>query len=108
MAIKSLEQRKRQQVLLIVALGIIVVAALILYFGFWKGGAAIPEEVFLEEEIGVSDYEQRTTLVSEQRLKKIDLDFSFLIQIILPFLKSHGDLPVEKGETGRSNPFIPY
>lgn len=108
MAIKSLEQRKHQRVLLFVALGILVIAFLILYFAFWKGGPVIPEEIVLEAEPLLPGAEERTGLVLEERLKKVELDFSFFMETILPFLKSHGDLPVKKGESGRSNPFIPY
>ena len=108
MAIKSLEQRKRQQVLLIVALAILLVAVLILYFGFWKKGGNVSEEAFPPAETKGKAGQQRRSLILENKLKKIDLDFNFLNQTILPFLKSHGQLPIEKGETGRDNPFIPY
>ena len=63
------------------------------------------EEILPGQEISKSE---KSSLVLEEQLKKIDLDFSFLIETILPFLKSHGDLPVTRGETGRSNPFSPY
>lgn len=108
MAIRSLEQRKRQQILLIVGLAILLVAGIILYFGFWKGGGIVTEEILLESEPGAPVYEERAILVSEGKLEKIDLDLDFLNQTILPFLKIHGDLPVKKGETGRDNPFIRY
>lgn len=107
MAIKPLEQRKRQQILLIVGLAIIIIAGLVLYFGLWKR-QPVSEEPPLEAQPLVPSYEERITLVLEEKLKKIDLDFTFLNETILPFLKIHGDLPVEKGETGRDNPFIPY
>ena len=105
MAIKSLEQRERQKILLFIALGILIIAALILYFGFWQGRGEL--ETSLETEPTV-DKDQRTGTILEEKLRKIDLDFTFLTQTILPFLKAHGDFPVEKGETGRDNPFIHY
>lgn len=109
MTIKSLEQRKRQQILLFVALGVLIIAVIILYFGFWKKGAPISEEmVTSEEDFGIPVQEQRQGLVLEARLKRIKLDIGFLKETILPFLEVHGNLPVEKGETGRDNPFVPY
>ncbi len=109
MAIKSLEQRKRQQILLIVALAILVIATIILYFGFWKKGAPVSEEIVTSEEgFEIPAQEQRQDLVLEAKLKRIKLDINFLKETILPFLEVHGDLPVEKGETGRANPFVPY
>lgn len=107
MAIKSLEQRKRQQILLIVGLGLIVVAAIILYFAFWRGGTVVPERAPAEADLTAGE-DNRSAIILEKQLKKIDLDFTFLIETILPFLKSHGNLPLEKGETGRSDPFTPY
>jgi len=109
MAIKSLEQRKRQKILLIIALAILVIAVIILYFGFWGKGAPVSEEIVISEEgFEAPVQEQRQSLVLETKLKRIKLDIDFLKETILPFLEVHGDLPVEKGETGRDNPFIPY
>lgn len=103
MAIKSLEQRKHQKTLLIVALGILIVAVAVFYFGVWqKGGKG--KNLPLES----TKTDQKTGMVLKEKLMEINLDFSYLKQAMLPFLKPHGDLPVEKGETGRTNPFIPY
>jgi len=102
MASTFLEKRKRQKLLLFVALGIVLVAILILYFAFWKKPA--PSETApptSAPSAGVS-------AVSEERLKQINLDFEFLNEKILSFLKIYGDIPVEKGETGRDNPFNHY
>lgn len=109
MPIKPLEQRKRQQILLVIALAVMLVAVLILYFGLWRK-EPVPQEIPLEEqallptELGT----ERTSAILWKKLESIDLDFSFFNQKILPFLKSHADLPVKKGETGRINPFIHY
>lgn len=103
MAIKSLEQRKRQKILLIVAGGILIIAGLVLYFSLWQeGGITLPDKSAELERT------QRTGLILEERLKKTELDFTFLTQTILSFLKIHGQIPVEKGATGRINPFVPY
>lgn len=104
MAIKSLEgQKKRQRILLIATAGIILIAVIILYFSFWQ--KTTPEEASLPAE---SLLTQEKTVASEKKLERINLDFSFLVDRMLPFLRSHGDLPVKKGETGRDNPFILY
>jgi len=102
--IKSLQQRARQKSLLIIALAVFVAALIILYFGFWRpAGQTLPTGT-----PAAGPAEQRTSLILEEQLKKISFDFSFLTQTILPFLKIHGEFPVEKGTTGRSNPFTPY
>lgn len=97
--VKPLEQKKRQQTLLIIGAGLLIIAVLVLYFGFWKKEVA-PEQN-QEQEVDIDKD-------LEKELEKIDLDFDFLNQKVLPLLKIHGDIPVEKGEAGRTNPFIPY
>lgn len=106
MTIRPLEQRKRQQILLIVAIAILIITGMVLYFGFWRGGA--PKEAIIEQGLERIEQEKITTLVLEKRIKKTELDFTFLTQTILPILKIYGDLPVQKGITGRPNPFISY
>ena len=99
MAITSLEKRKKQNTLLITVLAICIVALVVLYFAFWQ-----------KKTPATTDLGQPTGQLSnslEEELKKIDLDTSFLIDKIIPFLKSHGNLPVSKGITGKPNPFAP-
>ncbi len=103
--IKSLERKKRQKTLLFVSVGVAVAAVLILYFGFLRKGDVGSEEIVLNPQEGA---QQARSSVVEEKLKKINLDFDFLNEKILSFLKIHGDLPVKKGTTGRENPYIPY
>ncbi len=107
MAIKSLEERKKQNTLLIVAIVVFIivvfiVALVILYFSFWQKKTIITTESEQLKPAG-----QLSNIILEEKLKKIDLDTNFLINKIIPFLKSHGDLPVRKGVTGKPNPFVP-
>ena len=102
--IKPLEQKKRQKTLLVIGAGILIIILVILYFSFWKDTS----EVSVGTESRVLGRGQEVSSGLEQELKKIDLDFDFLNETILPLLKIYGDIPVEKGETGRTNPFIPY
>jgi hypothetical protein len=98
MAIKTLEARKKQQKLLIVSGIIILVAFLVLYFGFLKNGSSTPETT-------VQPGAKTANILLDEKLKKIDLNTDFLIKTILPALKLYGKTPVEKGTTGRTNPF---
>jgi len=107
MPIKAEEQKKRQKILMFVALGVFLVAALVLYFGFWKSTSA-PVEI-LTPGAGTLPT-QKTSGISEQKLNEINLDFDFLNNKILSFLKKHGNVPVQvdKEKVGRDNPFVPY
>jgi hypothetical protein len=111
MAIKSLEQRKRQKILMFVGLGIILVTVTVLYFGFWKT-PSVPEGQITPEGgiVGTVETTPKVSMATEEKLKKINLDFKFLNEKIIPFLKIHGNIPVkiDKDKVGRDNPFIPY
>jgi predicted amino acid-binding ACT domain protein len=111
------KDKKRQQKLLII-LGIIVIAILVvLYVGVWSKGSNqinisdIPQEATADDvNMGAAAQpikKQLSSVVLEEKLKKVDLNIEFFNQTILPFLKLHGDLPIQKGITGRLNPFIP-
>jgi hypothetical protein len=100
MAIKTLEARKKQQKLLIVGGVIILVAFLVLYFGFLKNGSSTPETANT-----IQPGAKTANILLDEKLKKIDLNTDFLIKTILPALKLYGKTPVEKGTTGRTNPF---
>jgi hypothetical protein len=102
MAIKTLENRKKQQKLIIISGVIILITLLILYFGIWKGSSPSTEVV----QPGTDTTTQAQALLSKEKLKKINLSTGFLIKTILPALKFYGKTPVEKGITGRPNPFV--
>lgn len=108
MPIKTLEEKKKQQKLLIVAGILFLVSFVVLYFGVLKkSGGNVANDINVPQPgQEIINKNQQVSVVSEEKLKKIDLNFDFLNNTILPFLKVHGDLPVKKGETGRANPFI--
>lgn len=107
MPIQSLEQRKRQKTLLIVMLAIVLITVIVLYFGFWSK-TPVPSGQFGPGEAGT--VVPGISIATEEKLKKINLDFDFLNEEIIPFLKIHGEIPVsiQEDEIGRTNPFIPY
>jgi uncharacterized protein YpmB len=98
MPIKSLEERKKQNLFLIIGAAIIIVGLIILYFAFWQKRESSSENQAVAET---------RLILSEQKLQKADLDFDFLANKMLTFLKSHGNLPVQKGAIGKINPFSP-
>jgi flagellar basal body-associated protein FliL len=103
-----LKQRRRQQILLIVALVILLVTGGVLYFGFFKKPKLPSQEAIPAEALPGPATEQTSSLLDEKLRRINKLDFEFLNEKILSFLKVHGNLPVQKGATGRENPFIPY
>lgn len=107
MAVQHLEQRKRQKTLLFVGLGMVLASVLVLYFGVWKK-TPIPQKEIIPGMVATTT--PGVLRATDEKLKKINLDFEFLNEKIIPFLKTHGDIPVkiDKKEIGRDNPFIPY
>ena len=103
MAIKTLEERKKQQKLMIIGGVIFLVAFLILYFGFWNNGSTTTNVVPLGTAMTTT--RQPNDILSDEKLKGIDLNTDFLVKTILSTLKAYGKTPVEKGTTGRTNPF---
>lgn len=99
--VQSLEQKKRQKVLLGVLIAVAIITAFIWYINFQKGFSV--EEFISSGERVSPDYS-----FTEQRLKEVKLDFSILDDALFKSLKSHGLLPVTAGETGRTNPFQSY
>jgi len=102
MEIKSLEQKKRQKTLMIIVLVIVMVAFLVLYFGFINKGTEVSIDNTLQPG---ADQLNPAATVLEEKLKNVDLNTDFLINKILSVLKTNGEMPVKKGVTGRPNPF---
>jgi flagellar basal body-associated protein FliL len=100
MAIKSIEEKKKQTILLILALVIFIAAFAVFYFGYLKKRGNVP---VVEQQAAPES--QISSAVLDQHLEKMSLDVDFLAKTILSFLKTHGNLPVTKGATGRINPF---
>jgi len=105
MAIKTIEEKKKQQKLLILLGVIVLIAFIILYFGYLKKNTVnvsnVPQQVTNTEENGLSG------AILRAGLEKTNLNVDYLNQVIFSFLRSHGDLPVKRIVTGRNNPFIP-
>lgn len=112
MAIITEKDKKRQKTLLIVLGVVVIVALVVMYLLVWSKGSnnsivvdiAVPQE---EANIPNAPTSGLSATVLETKLKNVDLNIDFFNQVILSFLKPHGDLPVKKGEAGRLNPFIP-
>jgi len=108
MATKTTEERKKQTMLLILASVIFIAAAAVFYFGFLSKQKNISvSESYVPMQPGqqAASQPQIPSAILDAHLKKTTLNVDFLIKTMLPFLKTHGDLPVKKGEVGKDNPF---
>lgn len=96
---QTIEQRKRQKILIGILVIVIIITFFFWYSSFQKGPSY---------EAGPAQEEITMTSTFEQRFKEIKLDFSILDDSLFKSLKSHGALPITVGETGRDNPFVSY
>lgn len=96
---QTIEQRKRQKILIGVLVIVIIIAFFFWYSNYQKGPSY--EVEFTQKEITM-------TSTFEQRFKEIKLDFSILDDSLFKSLKSHGVLPITVEEAGRENPFVSY
>jgi hypothetical protein len=110
MAIKTLEERKKQQKLMIIGGVIILITFLVLYFGFWNSKTNIPStDVQPGAEGDQSGIQKRSAnILSEEKLKKIDLNTDFLVQTILPILKIHGAIHLRHNKNDKTKNFFRF
>lgn len=98
----SLPQEKKQRKLLGLLVILILITLIILVFYFWPSSSkpSLPElasSSVVEGEIPI-----------ERIVEKIDFDINFLENSFFQSLKIYGEWPLEIGEKGRANPFLPY
>jgi len=113
-------QEKKQQLLIVSLIIIALIIIAVLYFGFLRPSST-PSSELPVEEIGqeglpavgqegiVGGIPEGGALAgTEGIVEKIDFDVSFLKGDSFQALESYGSWPIEIGEKGRSNPFLPY
>lgn len=96
---QPLKQKQRQRILIGILAAVLIITAIFWYLNYKKTPSV---EGLIPSEKTVSPS------ATEEKLKAVKLDFSVFDNKLFKSLKSHGVLPVIKGETGRQNPFEPY
>lgn len=91
-------QQKRLRIFVCVFFIILVITGLILYFGFLRK-PALPAT----SAIGTSPIYSETLT----KLQRLDIDWEFLDSDLVGQLEFFGEHPVQSGEAGRQNPFLP-
>ena len=89
--------QKKQQKLIIVLVAVVLIAVAVLYFGFRR--EKTPADI---------DQIEDNSSAGSQSAQKIDLDADFLKDPQYQALKVYGNLPANREEVGRQNPFVPY
>ena len=104
------QEEKKQKILMVVLVVSILAAAIVLIWNFAGPKTSNqPAEIISEtnnENFPYLDVENGS--LSNEELVSTELDLKVLESMQFKDLRSHGDLPVKVGKTGRPNPFLPY
>ena len=90
MAVDFREKRKKQQYLVLVVLGVLIVSGAVLYFGYFRS----PKEAVVSGPAFVPR-------------KDIKINYEILESPILNLLDNFPETPEFEGELGKDNPFLP-
>lgn len=90
MAVDFKEKRKKQKYLMAVATGVLIVMAVVLYFGYFRASKeeVVPGPAFVPE-------------------KRINIKYEVLEDPLLDQLENFPKTPDYEGEIGKENPFLP-
>lgn len=94
-------QEKKQQLLVVVLVVVVLIALIVLYFNFLRPSQSptIGPAISPSSDGGIP---------IEDIITKINFDINFLKNPYFLTLKIYGEWPLEIGQKGRVNPFLPY
>ncbi|MEA2113489.1 MAG: hypothetical protein U9P63_02425 [Patescibacteria group bacterium] len=104
-------QDKKQRLMVFILFVIVLIIIIILYFNFWRSPTLPNTEGVNESPIAKGEFfevDAPDELIEEIDIEKIDFDANFLESSCFKNLKIYGEWPLEVGEKGRANPFLPY
>ena len=103
MNLKFLPQDKKQQVLVIVLITVLLAIFILSYFAFWRSDTS--GQVILPPTANQNINQE---LRLEKVIERIDFDSDFLKTTRFQDLEDYGNWPLEIEDKGRTNPFLPY
>jgi flagellar basal body-associated protein FliL len=104
------QEEKKQKILAVILVTSVLAMAIVLIWNFSEPKTSNQPAEMISETINENfPYlsENNGSLPSEG-LVSAELDLKVLESMQFKDLRSHGDLPVKAGQTGRLNPFLPY
>ena len=105
-------QEEKQRKLIFVLIGVVLVALLVLYFGFLRPSQPeMIEEPGMVEEPAISSLPSLVVgggILIEDITKRINFDIDFLKEPYFQTLKIHGEWPLQIEGRGRDNPFLSF
>ncbi len=104
------QEEKKQKILMVVLVVSILAAAIVLIWNFAGPKTSNqPTEIISKTNNENFPYlDGKNGSLPSEGLVSTELDLKVLESTQFKDLRSHGDLPVKAGQTGRTNPFMPY
>ena len=104
------QEEKKQKILMVILAVSVLAAAIVLVWNFSGSETSNqPAETISQKNNENFPYlDEKNGSLPSEGLVSTELDLKVLESTQFKDLRSHGDLPVKAGETGRPNPFLPY
>ena len=112
------QEEKKQKILAVILVTCFLVMAIVLIWNFSGSETVSKPAATVSEDEMISDFEtigesfpylnEKNGSLPSEELVSTELDLKVLESMQFKDLRSHGDLPVKPGQTGRPNPFLPY
>ena len=102
-------EEKKQKILAVVLVVCLLIMAIVLVWNFSGTKTSNRLNEIIPEATDSFPYlDKEEVFLPSEELVSTELDLKVLESMQFKELRSHGDLPVKSGETGRLNPFLPY
>ena len=103
------QEEKKQKILTVILVTCFLVMAIVLIWNFSGPKTSNQPTMISETADGNFPYlNKENGFLPSEGLVSTELDLKVLESTQFKNLRSHGDLPVKSGQTGRTNPFLPY
>ncbi len=104
------QEEKKQKILAIILVTCLLIMAIVLIWNFSgpKTSNQPAETISKTNNENFPYLDGKNESLPSEGLVSTELDLKVLESTQFKDLRSHGDLPVKTGQTGRPNPFLPY
>ena len=104
------QEEKKQKILTVILVICFLAMAVVLIWNFSGPKTSNQPTKMISETVNESFpyLNEENGFLPSEGLVSTELDLKVLESTQFKDLRSHGDLPVKAGQTGRPNPFLPY
>lgn len=104
----SQEEKKQKSLAVILTICLLAMAIVLVWNFSGSKTSNQPAEKIPKTTDSFPYLDEESDFLPSEGLVSTELDLKVLESMQFKDLRSHGDLPVKVGQTGRPNPFLPY